>query len=365
MASIFPAEAKRGALTHGRLGDARLSIGGPRFDALLLWGCPLVSALLVWFWLAAAGLFAAATRELAVTALTVGVVIITFAHLIAVVPRAYMNREVFEANRRRLTWVPVLLIAALLASPALLVLAGVVAVFWDVHHSAMQTFGLARIYDVKAGNPPLELRRTDLRLNWMLYVGPIAAGASLMEHLAHLRELQPLGWSALVALPSLAQSHSAAVREAAVALWLLFLLWGAWDYRAAMKRGYRLPVHKAALVGSTAFVSIAAWGFANPVVAFAVINLFHAVQYFALVWLKEGGRIRTGTTKLTGVSDDEGSSAARKWAALLLFLGLCLAFGIAYHLWRDVHLLAAAFIACSLLHFWYDSFVWSVRKKQV
>jgi hypothetical protein len=230
----------------------------------------------------------------------------------------------------------------------------------------MQTFGLARIYDLKAGNPPLTLRRTDLRLNWMLYVGPIAAGASLFEHLGHLRQLQPLGWSALTALPSLAQSHVVGVREVAVATWLVFLLWAAWDYRVAIARGYRLPVHKAALVGSTAFVSIAAWGLATPIAAFAIVNLFHAVQYFALVWLKEGGRMQVGTAKLAGLGPAEGeATAAQRRAALALFLGLCLAFGIAYHLWRDARWLAGAFIACSLLHFWYDSFVWSVRKKQV
>ena len=366
MASIFPAETRPALRVHGSLDDPRLAIGGPRFDALLLWGCPVASALLVWLWIAAAGTLAPPARTLAVTALSVGVIVITFAHLIAVVPRAYMNREVFESNRRRLTWVPILLVAGLVGSPALLVLAGVVAVFWDVHHSAMQTFGLARIYDLKAGNPPLELRRTDLRLNWMLYVGPIAAGASLMEHLVHLDQLQPLGWTALTGLPSLARSHAAWVREAAVGAWLLFLLWGAWDYRRAMLGGYRLPVHKAALVGSTAFVSVAAWGFTTPIAAFAIINLFHAVQYFALVWLKEGGRMQAGTAKLTGIGGGEGPSpAGQRWAALALFLGLCLAFGGAYQLWRDARWLAGAFIACSLLHFWFDSFVWSVRKKQV
>jgi hypothetical protein len=362
MASTFPAQPAWRPL-HGSLGDARLAIGGPRFDALLLWGCPLASALLVWVWLDAAAMFGRLAFERAATAMTIAVVILTFAHLIAVVPRAYMNREVFESNRRRLVWVPILLVAALLASPALVILGAVVAIFWDVHHSAMQTFGLARIYDLKAGNPPLELRRTDLRLNWVLYVGPIAAGASLMDHLVYLNDLEPLGWSAILALPSLAQSHAEVIRAFAVAAWLAAILWAAWDYRTAMLRGYRLPVHKAALVGSTAAVSVAAWGLAPPVAAFAIINLFHAVQYFALVWLKEGGRMQAGTGRLAGAAD--ASTAAQRWAALGLFLGLSLAFGLAYYAWRDARWLAGPFIACSLLHFWYDSFVWSVRKKQV
>ena len=353
MATAFPATGPR--LWHGSLADPRGAIGGPLFDALLLWGCPLASAILVWLWIGGAALLPPAAGEAAIAALAVGVSVLTFAHLIAVAPRAYLNREVFEANRRRLTVVPVLLVGALTLSPTLLLVGGVVAVFWDVHHSAMQTFGLGRIYDMKAGNGALVLRRTDLRLNWALYVGPIAAGASLLEHLASLEGLRPLGWSAVAGLPSIAESHLLGIREAAIAAWLAATGWAAWDYRAAARQGYRLPVQKAALLGSTGFVSIAAWGFATPIVAFAIINLFHAVQYFALVWLKEGNRMAAAS----------GRIGAIRWGALGLFLALCAAFGFAYHYGRDWSWFAGAFIACSLLHFWYDSFVWSVRKKQV
>ena len=357
MASTFPARAQSFRL-HGDLADPRCAIGGPLFDAVLLWGCPLASALLVWLWIAGAGLLAAPWRDGAITALAAAVSVLTFAHLIAVAPRAYLNREVFEANRRRLTIVPVLLIAALTLSPSMLLIGGVVAVFWDVHHSAMQSFGLARIYDMKAGNGALVLRRTDLRLNWALYVGPIAAGASLMAHLASLNEFGPLGWSALTAIPSVAESHLTGIAELAILAWLGIVGWAAWDYRAAIASGYRLPVHKLALAASTGLVSIAAWGLTTPVAAFAIINLFHAVQYFALVWLKEGPR-------MTAVGGAAEGSTQRGVIALAVFLLLCLGFGLAYHYGRDVHLLAGAFIACSLLHFWYDSFVWSVRKKQV
>ncbi len=358
MASTFPAQAGGTRWLHGSLADPRGAIGGARFDALLLWGCPLASMLAVWLWIGGAALLPTHLQASAIAAIAVGVSILTFAHLIAVVPRAYLNREVFDSNRRRLTIVPVLLIAALLVSPALLVCAGVLAVFWDVHHSAMQTFGLARIYDMKAGNGALELRRTDLRLNWALYVGPIAAGASLAAHLASLNDFGSLGWSAITALPSLAQSHVAGIAEAAIAAWLAIVGWAAFDYRAAIARGYRFPVHKAALLGATATVSIAAWGLATPVVAFAIINLFHAVQYFALVWLKEGGRMRAGTAKLAA-----GRGAG--WPALALFLTLCLGFGFAYQYGKDLRWLAGPFVACSLLHFWFDSFVWSVRRNQV
>jgi hypothetical protein len=154
-----------------------------------------------------------------------------------------------------------------------------------------------------------------------------------------------------------AESHLTGIREIAILAWLGILGWAAWDYRAAIAQGYRLPVHKVALIGSTGLVSIAAWGLTTPLAAFAIINLFHAVQYFALVWLKEGQRM----TAIGGGN----ASARRRGVALAIFLLLCLGFGLAYQYGRDARWLAGAFIACSLLHFWYDSFVWSVRKKQV
>jgi hypothetical protein len=278
--------------------------------------------------------------------------VLTWAHLIAVVPRAYLNPEVFAAYRRRLTIAPVVLIAALLVSPLALAVAAVVAVFWDVHHSAMQNFGFARIYDMKAGNPPALLRTTDLRLNWLLYVGPLAASAALAVHAEHFHRLDGTALAALTALPGVLAAGHDGIRLAAIALYALVIGWTVFDYARAIRAGYRLPAHKLATMGVTGLVSILAWGFSPPVVALAVINLYHAVQYFALVWVKEGGRM---------------AGRGGKARAALLFGGGCALFGFGYTAAStgQPSLFLAPFLACSLLHFWYDSFIWSVRKKQV
>jgi hypothetical protein len=338
----------------GELSDDARAIGGARFDAFFFWGAPLVAALFVWFWATTALMLPPVAGRGAIALLIAAIAILTFAHLIAVVPRAYFNREVFASNRRRLTIVPVALLAAFFLSPALLILGALLSVFWDVHHSAMQTFGLARIYEMKAGGDPHRLRRTDLVLNWALYVGPIAAGASLLSHFAGFGALRTISLDALAAAPGVIESHSGLIRGLAIAAWAGAILAAAIAYWSAFRRGYRMPVHKAALLVSTGGVSIAAWGFAPPFMAFAIVNLFHAVQYFAIVWLKEGSRIREKLRMAPG-----------RRIALPAFLALCGAFGVAYFAAQSFRLFMAPFVACSLLHFWYDSFVWSVRKKQV
>ena len=354
MATVPIAQASTGPI-HGNLADPARAIGGPRFDMLFFWGAPVIASILVWAWVLTARAMPADAGQSAVAWLAYAVGVLTFAHLVAVVPRAYLNRDVFSANRGRLLIVPVLLLAALLVSPILLVCAAVLVVFWDVHHSAMQTFGIGRIYDMKAGNGPNVLRSTDLRLNWALYVGPIAAGASLVAHAESFEDFARLDWTLLASGPGIVASHVDSIRYAAVAAWAFAIAWAIRDYRAAAAGGYAMPAHKAALLVSTGLVSVLAWGFAPPFMAFAIINLFHAVQYFALVWLKEGGRI-------SAVLPGGGS---RPSLALAAFLLACAAFGILYAAIDQKSLLIAPFLACSLLHFWFDSFVWSVRKKQV
>ena len=350
LSSQFAAPA---APLSGSLADPSRAILGPKRDALLFWGAPLAAFLFVQLWLRGWDSLAPATvSSNAVVALFGFVSVLTWAHLIAVVPRAYLNPEVFAAYKLRLTIVPVLLLAALFMSHTILVAAAVLAVFWDVHHSAMQNFGFARIYDMKAGNAPNQLRATDLRLNWMLYVGPLAAGAALATHTVYFRQFDGTALGALTSLPGVLDGAHEGIRLAAMLAYAGVIGWAVVDYARAIRAGYRLPAHKLATLVVTGAVSVLAWGFSPPLVALAAINLYHAVQYFALVWVKEGGRMQGRGTALR--------------AALLFALG-CALFGLAYAaaVSGKPTLFVAPFIACSLLHFWYDSFVWSVRKRQV
>jgi hypothetical protein len=362
MATLYRETARpaaRHAFADGLMRTDR-SIGGPWFDAWLLWGQPAIAFLLTWGLLTLAGQLPTAQADAVAGAFLAFVAILTYAHLIAVAPRAYLNRDVFGRFPRRFVVVPLLLLASFALSPALLVIGMVLAVFWDVHHSAMQTFGLGRIYDLKAGNDPLVLRRVDMLLNAALYIGPIVAGASMIEHVRAFESFATIEWTVFTRAPALVEGWSGSVRAAGVAAWLIVVGIAALCYVRASRAGYRFSAHKKALLAVTATVSIAAWGLASPLVAFAAINLFHAVQYFALVWLKEGKRI----TALT----DRRPRLRR--AALPLFVLACFAFGAAYWLAMGAGAASASwflapFVTCSLLHFWYDGFVWSVRAKQV
>lgn len=89
---------------------------------------------------------------------------------------------------------PALLLLLFVSGPALTA-AAALAVWWDVYHSALQTFGIGRIFDAKAGNDPEAGRALDLVLSLLLYAGPIACGSMLLYHASLLYSFEAGAWA--------------------------------------------------------------------------------------------------------------------------------------------------------------------------
>jgi len=113
---------------------------------------------------------------------------------------------------------------------------------------------------------------------------------------------------------------------------------------------------KVLLLSSVGISSVWAWGFLPPFYAFFVANFYHGLQYFAIVWAVE----KTTIKRVFGVA---GYSHGQ-WLGLLLVVMSMLAAGSAYKIYGtfDLQWGIALFTTVSLMHFWYDSFVWSARE---
>jgi len=273
------------------------------------------------------------------------------AHLVIVFFRSHGNAEVRARHPFRFWIVPPALLALLILSGPARTAAAALAVWWDVYHSSLQTFGLARIFDRNAGNDPEAGRTLDLLLNLFLYVGPILCGATLLFHASPLYSLDGGEWVRALAL------HQPRVRFYIVIAGLLFLVLYLEVYAALVEKGYRPPREKIALQLGTAAVSLFAWGF-NPLgMALFIMNFFHAWQYFALVWRYE--RENIGAVLRTP------SGPRGRGLAFAGLVGGGFLYGSVFGVLGELSSTALAVtLAVSLLHFWYDGFVWSVRKKQ-
>jgi hypothetical protein len=276
------------------------------------------------------------------------------AHLVAVLFRSHGNPAIFRLYPLRFVAVPVLAWAAIRGSTVVAVAATVLATFWDVWHSGLQTFGLARIYDRNRGNPPTEGRRLDFWLNHLLYAGPILAGATMLDHFSSFESFDAVGMPWLAAVPArMTEAHALWTRGVLAVGGVFLAVYVAASVRQ-WRRGHRPSFHKVFLLVTTGACSVYTWGFNTWGEAFFIMNLLHAVQYLALVWAMEGERLR--------------ERLRLKWRplALAVFLGAVAVYGVGAELLDpDLESLWAFTLVVSLMHFWYDGFIWSVARRQV
>lgn len=274
------------------------------------------------------------------------------AHLVIVFFRSHVNPDVRARHPVRFWIVPPVLLLLLCFSNPTRILAGAIAGWWDVYHSSLQTFGIGRIFDRNAGNDPEAGRSLDYVLNLFLYIGPILCGAMFFSHLTELTRVGAGEWAKAILY------HQPRIRLYVVAAALLFLVLYFETYLVLAQRGYRAPREKIVLHLGTAAVSFWAWSF-NPFgMALFIMNFFHAWQYFALVWRYERENIGAALRVPNG---PRGRTFA--FAGLV---GLGFLYGSVFGLLGGINKKALAVtLVVSLMHFWYDSFIWSVRKKQV
>lgn len=283
----------------------------------------------------------------------------TWAHLAAVFFRSHANGEIFALHRFRFTVVPLVLFISMLTSTWVFITCAVINAFWDVYHTSMQNFGIGRIYDAKIGNDSAKGRSLDIWMNHLVYIGPLVCGLSLSSTIDAFRRYSALGWGEPARWVETITSYQADFRWILIAGGVVYAAYYVFAYRGLIRDGYRVSPQKIMLLVSTGSVSIYAYGFLPPLQALFIANLFHALQYFAIVWW----------TEKRNISSVLGGSRFRVTprAALVGFLGIVLLLGIGneYARHAQVHWMLSLAVLCSILHFWYDGFVWSVRKKQV
>ena len=280
------------------------------------------------------------------------------AHLVIVLFRSHGNPTIRQQYPIRFIVVPVVLWAAMMGSLWVFVSVLTLFTFWDVYHSGLQTFGFGRIYDRKAGNDPSVGRRLDWWLATLLYAGPILAGATMYSHFRSFNNFADVESALFTAIPPFMLENQSYFTWLVLPGGVGFLAYYVYAYWRLAQQGYRISRHKVFLYTTTGLCSIITWGFNPWGQAFVIMNFFHAFQYFGIVWYYE----RKNMMRLFGVS----RFRAGKPLAAVLFVGL--AFGYGYWVeWlpTEIRWAWALTLVVSIMHFWYDGFIWSVRKKQV
>jgi Flp pilus assembly protein TadD len=271
--------------------------------------------------------------------------------------RAYGDRALFERFRWRFIFAPIFLLSVCVAF-TWWDLKGIVLIvfFWGVWHGMMQTYGFCRIYDAKTGSFAALTRRLDFATcaTWFaaaVLLSPQRMADTLETYYASGGPFIP---------PWLLHSAQQIVMAIAVAVGILFLF----NFTRGWVEGKRPnPVKLALLVTTIAFWWYSNNGVTNILAGIALFEVYHDVQYLSIVWIYNRSRVE----KDSSIGGFMRFVFRRSGSLVGLYVGLVFAYGslgyITSHLEVETvkQVLTGLVAASSLLHFYYDGFIWKVR----
>ncbi|HTG45353.1 MAG TPA: tetratricopeptide repeat protein [Verrucomicrobiae bacterium] len=274
--------------------------------------------------------------------------------------RAYGDRALFTRFRTRFLVAPIILLTVSVWSSWYNIQAiQLLALAWGIWHGMMQTYGFCRIYDGKASASAAARARSDfaLLLAWFL-------AAVLLSHMRFRTFLDLYYESGGPVIPSAFVSMLRTGIIGALAVVTVFFCWQQWSHWRS--KNWASPIKLTLLVSSIGFWWYCNNGVQNILVGIALFEVFHDVQYLAIVWIYNRSRVERDTS-IRGFM----RFVFRKSGALIgVYVGLVLAYGsIAFTtsgasaLWIR-HALIGVVTASALLHFYYDGFIWKVRETQ-
>lgn len=285
-----------------------------------------------------------------------GAALLTFAHLVLVFVRSHMNLSIRRSYPLRFLLAPLLLLAFLLSNHLVYLLMTTIALHWDEYHSVKQTFGIGRHYDRRAGVLNESDRMWDLAFCFCFQLIPFTIlitylTPSDVTSILDFEEFPlPFNEAFLLAARWIMTVMMVAVGSA----YLLRILIGA--------RSGRLPSrNKMLLFALTAFSSGVIASQYSFLDGFIVGNIYHAIQYGFFVIHFERNTL-THSALTNPIKRKKGRPLVLA-SSLLILMALVSA-------WVRIEtehlpLLAEIWLSVSLLHFWYDGFIWSVGKGQI
>jgi len=274
--------------------------------------------------------------------------------------RAYGDRALFDRFKIRFVVAPIALLAVCVWSSVYNIQAiQLVALAWGIWHGMMQTYGFCRIYDAKVSAKAAARAKTDLALCFSWFLAAVIL--SPMRFRTCLELYYESGGP--VIQPSVILGGKYVVLAALAVVTAVFL-WRQW--RDWSKAGVLSPIKMTLLVSSIAFWWYCNNGVQNILVGIALFEVFHDVQYLAIVWIYNRARVERDES----IHGFMRFVFRRSGSLIGVYVGLVLAYGSIALTTSGVsveaikHVLIGVVTASALLHFYYDGFIWKVRETQ-
>jgi tetratricopeptide (TPR) repeat protein len=271
--------------------------------------------------------------------------------------RAYGDRELFQRFHWRFVLAPPLLFIAYFPLHRYHFDAyRLIIIFWATWHGLMQLYGFVRIYDAKAGS----ISPVTAYWDWLVCLcGFVTALLFSPTRLSNL-----LGHWYSFGGPLIPPGAVQACRWISLTILIAVSIGFAVHYMVRLYRGPKPNPIKLLLLAS----GIGTWWFSvvyveNVIVGVALFEICHDIQYLAIVWLYNCRRVNSDPRI------GRFMACVFRRGMALLYLGLIAAYGaigLVPALVQDGTLITmfnGILGTSTILHYYYDGFIWKVREK--
>ncbi len=290
--------------------------------------------------------------------LIISALLLTKSHILLVFLRSHFNKMIYKRFPLRFTLIPFLLLMTMWLSPLSLGILGFIALYWDEWHSLMQTFGFGRIYDAKLGNDPEIGRKLDIGMCFVLGLLPHVILLTFIPEDIRTEGLhQYMDIDRNFAIKY--GAYFSATRFPLIGLGVGYILFYFYRYQSLIKEGYKFSKEKLWLLLSTGISAILIASFYSVAEAAYFGNIYHAIQYYFIVYISEGALI---TKKIKAKKEIETNQKVFYFSMILI---VCLILAAVRMKSEGIQFIGAFWLLTSLMHFWYDGFIWSVRRQDV
>ena len=272
--------------------------------------------------------------------------------------RAYADKEERARNRWSLVLFPLAVIAFAWWTRDRPEVLAFITFVWDRWHAVMQNYGFMRLYDAKAGTSAPGRGRRDFAVLWTLSLLLLALNMGLLAPL--------LTALASVGLTPVASATAITVLRIACALLALAAV-VRWIIDARSVRGPQIA--RFAFLGCLLAGHLLMNTTTNIFLLSAQEKVYHSIQYVALTWHFSRRRADKATVDVTG-GVFRGVFAPSRWP---LYLGLTVVWTAAVYFANEAigggghgpGLFTSLIGALALCHYYFDSFLWRVRRPEV
>jgi hypothetical protein len=289
--------------------------------------------------------------------LVTGTLILSLLHQPLTLLLIYGDAKQFELRRRLFSWSPIVAVGLVVVAVYLdLWIVVPIAAVWNTVHTVQQRYGLCRIYSRKSGYGSARLDRV-LLFAWIgLAIVAAGAAASTTDQLARvslgstnadavtmLTRIRPYAMWLLIPVSAVAIGALAAVLHQ--------------EWRNRDRANHAKWLYQGATLALVVGIAV------DPLAGLVAWVFAHTVEYVVVVQ-------RTIVTRYGGATPDRSplgraSRGRRRWTLLVTVLGGALFVDVVLQHRVPTHVYLTVIYTLGLLHFWYDAFIWKVRKPSV